>query len=957
MTSLPRVPSLLTSFPGTAVDLANLTGAGLANAIRTLAIGQHLSQENRLLQLEIGTSGAELDGALLICHADINEQVCEDESLRMRLLCQSSRPGIPEHAFLGQVASVSLITDRGTKRRFNGIVTRAVAGPWSGSEQAWLVEIVDYLTMLGSGCKERIFLGGSVLNLIDGVLRLTQDEHNHPLDVAWDLPWEMAHNYPERKFRMQTRESIRSFILRHARRYGLGWRITAGTKTDPEGRGHTIHFFDASSEVPANVAGNVAFQRDWATQQRDAINEWMSDRRLTPGIVLAQSWDHQARSVDAAANENAALQGEHGAALATVLMDQQTTPTRWGDDRDDFDRITYRRAQYHAMQSHLIRGSGSLRDAHCYTRVSVSGLPNDPLGQQPASVVFTQVHHFGQNNFGPEKDQRLQDLFTRAGWQTERPVIEQRSEDNEDRSHYGNTFVAVPAGTSIVPHFDLDTHWPKVHATTVIVVGKVEGNEVDCDEWGRYAVCFPGMPVYDVASATREPVPGTEFPMYAVAGYPQQVTSAYVPLQTPQASNGFGMNTPPRVGDQMLAAFLHGSPDHPVLTGGLHSTWYRHSRAEGEQAMPGNRNIASLREKEVGSDRTSELLIDSTPAQTRVQIDSDHTHSRIVAGFQVTPRRDGQAEPIGEGIYQSTDAAAATRAAKGILQSAWARLNGSGRQLDYQEALNLMETGLALFKSMSNYATQHQGTALDAASQTELKDLAANWQAGTNTDPNGEPKDTALIALTAPQGIAANTTKTIAQFAGENVDTVAQQHMQLIAGQRYTVNAGQGITQFAHDGGIRQVAHKGDFTMQAQHGNIVGESAGDIRFSTANGTIRQYAQVHEFIAADGSFARIGDGGITFGTNGPIQFKAASFPHSGPSTMQAPKPSFGEDAADQRYQLHVSESDGPPAANCRYEIELSDGTKISGISDANGLTELMQRDAMHIARLRLLNKAD
>jgi type VI secretion system secreted protein VgrG len=959
MSRLPRVPSLL--FPPPNEGLASLTGEALTKAIQWVAQNQGLTQDNRLFRLEIGHESAGLDGALLLSHVDIKEQVCEDASVQMRLLCISTRPDIPESVFLGQPVSVSVVTERGTLRRINAIITKASAGPWSGSERLWLVEAVDWLTMLEKDCLDRAFVGGSVLNLIDGTLQMSLQGQDLSPFVDWELPWHMRDHYPEREFRMQMRESTRAFIQRHARRYGLGWRVKPGSRQNPEGRGHTIEFFDSYTPVPVNDAGTVAFQRDWATQPLDAINEWMSESQLTPGAVNASSWDHQSRGLSVSLQSNPAIQGNQRSAIATALAHQFNMPTHWGDDDADFNRMTYRRGQHHAMQSRLIKGESSLRDALCFTSITVTGLPGDALARVATSVVFTQVHHCGQNNYGPEVDQRIQALMVRAGWQAghlQRPAngrqgVEQVQLGDADSSHYRNTFTAVPAGTSIVPEFDLDKHWPKAHPITAIVIGRTKGDEVHCDEWGRYAVCFPGVPTYGLSSGMPTLITGTLPDQFPVNAYPERLTSAYIPLATPQGSNGFGVNTPPRAGDQMLVNFLYGSTDHPVLTGALHSKWYPHARAEGQQAMPGNRNIASIREKEVGSQRASELLIDSTPGQTRVQLDSDHTHSRISLGYQTTPRRDGRAEAIGEGLYHSTDAASATRAAKGILQSAWARLNGSGKQLDYQEALNLMETGLALFKSMGEYAARHQGATLDAASQTELKDTAANWQAGTNTDPKAPPRDTAIIAMTAPQGIAANTPKTIAQFAGENVDTVARQHMQLIAGQRYSVNAGQGISQFAHDGGIRHIAHNGQLLMQAQHGDIVGEAVGDIRFATANGTIRHYAKAHELIAADGSFIRIGDG-VTIGTNGPIRHQAASFPHSGPATMSADAPGFNADSTSLRFVARLATVDGPPAPLTRYEIVMNDGSKVSGTTDAEGATSVQMKDAMHIARVTLLD---
>jgi type VI secretion system secreted protein VgrG len=269
------------------------------------------------------------------------------------------------------------------------------------------------------------------------------------------------------------------------------------------------------------------------------------------------------------------------------------------------------------------------------------------------------------------------------------------------------------------------------------------------------------------------------------------------------------------------------------------------------------------------------VLHDSTPGQPRFQAHCDFTHSQLNLGYIVHPRQDGKAEPRGEGLELRTDGAAATRAARGILLSAWKRLGSGGGQLDYAEALALMESGLELFKSMGDYAARHQGRPPEADGQAALQTLAKQWENGTNTAPKAEPADTAFIALTAPQGIVHTTPETIAQYAGHNADTVAQHHVQIAAGQHYAVNAGQGIRQFAHGGGIHHIAHQGEFVMQSQHDNTRLESALNINL-TAGQETRITARSITLVAEDGSFIKIGDG-ITSAPMAPSSSTLPVFP--------------------------------------------------------------------------------
>ena len=266
-----------------------------------------------------------------------------------------------------------------------------------------------------------------------------------------------------------------------------------------------------------------------------------------------------------------------------------------------------------------------------------------------------------------------------------------------------------------------------------------------------------------------------------------------------------------------------------------------------------------------------------------------------------------------------------------------------------------MQDCLDLFKSLGQYAAENQALGLDADPQAELKKDVQAAAAGGNTEPNGQGGNPS-ISLTAPAGVAFTTPKTIVSYAGANIDTVAQQHLQLTAGQRFNLNAGKGISMFAHHDGIKVIAHNGDVLMQSQHGDININADKNINLTATNGVIKLMAKEIHVIAEDGSFIKIG-GGITLGTKEDIAHKAANFPFSSPATMAAEFPTFGGGAPDQKFMLQYNPfgESAVIAPNVHYEIDLSDGSSLKGVSDAQGMTDLLQRDAMHIAAIRILKQ--
>lgn len=960
------VASALSDQFGNLGALAKLDDADLANAFKAWLSGEGLSQERRQFRLKVGSDTMALDGALHGRALDITEALNADVCVHIKLMCLSTRVDLNPARFIGQPISVEVITDVGGLRRVNAIITQAVQGPSDGGLQMWFIEAFDVLAIMDAGFNERVLINGSVLDVLQTYLSMWQQQ-SPALAQAFDfdLSGLQAQDFPSREFCMQTGESDTRYILRLARKAGINWVVVPGRKQPDQAApqhgqhgqqaardiGHTVRFFADSATLPRNTAGTVAYKFDGAAQERDAITDWSQAHRLVPGKVIRQTTDYKAHGVNSTALDATLDQGEQGRTLAAGLVDHQIEPPHWGDSQQDHERLSALRVKAHEMRASTVRGASGVRDFAAGTWVEVTDQPNSHLlGASDRQYILTQVRHFAENNYGKDLNARIENLFARFGWpdwSKDRPVI---GVQNAAR-RYGNTFEAIRRASPLVPEFDQAQHWPKAHKRIAYVVGP-EGEEVHLDELGRPQVSFPGVQVLDLARNQSQG--GMLQAGQQSERHPVIRTSAPVRLATPHASNAFGFIAPPRIGDEVLIDFLSGSPDRPVIQGSVYSPGNRPPTFGQKASLPGNRFLTGLKLKEVGSERASDLLLDSTPGQTGARLYSDHAHTRISAGFITDEREDGKAQALGEGVYACTDAAATLRAARGILQSAWPRLMAGGKQLDCMEAIALMEASLNLLKGMGDYSAQHQGLAVDTASQAELKGLVQNWQAGTNTDPQGEQQDTGLIAQTAPQGIASSTPKSIVHFAGENLDTVAQRHIQQAAGQHYSVNAGQGISHFAHAGGIRHIAHQGDHLTQSQHGNIVAESAQNIT-SRAVGEAVHMAKTHTFIAEDGSFIKIGDGSVTLGSKGPIQSFGASFPHTGPQTMAGTKPQFGKGQPDGDFVLRFGDHFHPQsviAPNTPYEVDLSDGSTLKGVSDEAGRTSLKQRDAMHIAAVRI-----
>ncbi|WP_293934660.1 type VI secretion system Vgr family protein, partial [Iodobacter sp.] len=397
--------------------------------------------------------------------------------------------------------------------------------------------------------------------------------------------------------------------------------------------------------------------------------------------------------------------------------------------------------------------------------------------------------------------------------------------------------------------------------------------------------------------------------------------------------------------------------DRPIVTGVVHNGSHPPATFSGAGALPANKTLSGIKTKEHDGGQYGELLFDDSKGEVRTKLSSEHAKTQLNMGFLTHPRNNGKATARGEGAELRSDASISIRAAQGLLLTTYGKLQASGNQLARTEMIELLDQCAELFKAFGDYASSNQALALDQAAQTELIDSIKNWEKGSNADPKAEGGGKPVMSFTSKEGVSITTPQAIVAYAGMNADWAAKKHLQFTAGERFSLNAGQGISQFAQSGDFRLIAHQGPFLIQAQANDLVAQADQNIRLIAINGELYLYGKKINLVAEDGSFIKIGSG-ITLGTSGVVNIKAASKAMSGPATESFSPPAFQSGKADQKFQLHYPSSDPskPQIAALRdYEITLKDGSKLKGVSDAEGKTQLLEETGMQVAQIRILPK--
>ncbi len=879
-----------------------------------------LSDANRPIRLRLFDGGEVLDDLMLVKYASGVESICG--GFEYSLLCVSLDAGMALKRFIANPVELQFVTDTGGLRAVCGIVSSITEGGSDGGLATYQLIVRDALSLLDKAVNTRVFRNTDEVGITNTILREWRE--NNPVAArAFDFDVSGLQSYPAREFTMQCNEPTGAFLRRLWKRRGIAWFIRPGAATQWGNDNvpvHTLVLFDDAMSLERNAAGMVRFHRDSATETRDSITAWHAVRHLTAGTVTRRSWDYARASMTDSEELGQHDQGRLGNEFAASLDDYVADVPHAGASNSDYRSLATARMQRLEYESKYFQGEGSVRDMCVGQWNAVSGHPEiDTHPPEEREFVVTALRVRAENNLPKALDERARRLFALNNWPMHDQALEQASRERFAR--YTNHFTCVRRGIPIVPAYDASMDVPRAEAQSVIVVGPAN-EELYCDELGRVKVRFPACRESDHAHAQGAGASDTDR------------DSAWVRVASGWASARYGAISLPRVGDEVICVFLGGDPDKPLIIGRVHGSTTTPPSFSNASHLPGDRYLSGIRSKEGKSERYNQLRMDDTPGQISAQLESAHGHAQLNLGFLTHPRFNGEAKARGEGFELTTNDSGAIRTAKSLLITAWKRLDASGDQLSSEEHLALMQDCLDLFKSLGQYAAEHQALSLDAAGQAQLQE-----QIGAAAS-DGQP----TLSMTAPAGIALTTPKTLVSYAGVNIDTVAQQHLQLTSGQRFNLNAGKGISLFSHMDGIAQIAHHGKFLMQSQHDAMQIDSATDLKVTAGRRVIVMAEEELTLIVGGGAYLKLKGGDVELGGPGPLTVKTDGHHWNGPASANTEMPKFA--AGDfSRIPRLLRPTDGKPVEGMKLHVERDGDSPLSGQSNGDGEGEKITSDQL------------
>jgi len=435
-------------------------------------------------------------------------------------------------------------------------------------------------------------------------------------------------------------------------------------------------------------------------------------------------------------------------------------------------------------------------------------------------------------------------------------------------------FDVVRRGIPIVPLYDKTEHARPTapEFQTATVVGPA-GEEIYTDEYGRIKVQFHWQRSQDHPEGNANL---------------DDRSSTWIRVMTSSADVGWGAQHIPRVGSEVLITFIDQDIDRPICVGNLHNGLKKPPTFSDVGSLPANKALSGIKTKEYKGAQFNEMVFDDTRDQLRTKLSSEHAKTQFNQGYLIHPRSEGKGVPRGEGFELRTDAAAALRAAHSLILSTESQLHARGNQLDRQTLQSLLDSALKVSEQLSEAAVHqhaHQtetgrdnqlidddaqpGKISDHGHQTHLKEALHNLERGTNTDPEGKSGkgkqrgQQAIIAMSAPDGIAITTQGSMTLATGTNLDQVALRDTNQTTGRRWIHNVTESASLFVSGAKatikdtIKLITAKGNVQVHAQDGEIALTAQKDVTITSVNGKIVIQAPKEVLIMAGGGYVRIG----------------------------------------------------------------------------------------------------
>ncbi|AQV94905.1 type IV secretion protein Rhs [Cupriavidus necator] len=401
---------------------------------------------------------------------------------------------------------------------------------------------------------------------------------------------------------------------------------------------------------------------------------------------------------------------------------------------------------------------------------------------------------------------------------------------------YRNTYQAIPSDRRYRLPMD-EANWPRIHGTlSARITSPGQYKYAYLTQEGRYVVRFD-------LDFEEWPNGGESVPLAFAKPF--------------AGANQTGFHFPLIDGTYVDVAFRDGNPNKPYIAHVQHNS--QHQDLITNQGRWLSRNV-------IRTQSDNKFEAEDWEGQEHVKFSTEHSgKSQLTLGHIV----NGKHQKRGEGFELRTDAQGAVRAGGGLLLSADIQKQANGKQNDTSAAQSQLESVQAQARTLADAAR---------LAKAEIADLQAE-NAWLKSSVH-ELKE-AVLLLSAPKGIAVATPDRVSVGAGKDVNLATGAGFAVSALKTIVMAAGDALSLFAHNLGIKLLAARGKVLIQAQSDELAMSSLKDLTITSTDGKLILSADKEVWIGAGGSFIRIDACRIEQVTPGDMKEKALAWQRQAP----------------------------------------------------------------------------
>lgn len=909
---------------------------------------------------------------------------------RVQVQALSAQPDLDLASLIGQPVLLELLTQLSVQERrpFHGHVLRASRLGSDGGLTRWALDVQPWLAFLGHGRDSWVFQEQTVMDIVDEVFGGYDGQGC--LQPAWR--WDLADPgvYARRSLCVQYQESDLAFVQRLMLEEGLfGWWEHEGDPASASLGRHVFVIADHNGALKPNAQPRVRYTQSHLGTAEDSLVRWQRRAAVHTAQVALASRDYRSvalRPVQAV--------GRQPAVPELLLSD---VPGVYAyEDNAQGQRLADMQAQaLDALRTRCV-GRGSWRTAAPGTWFTLIDHPVHN-GSDPSRDVHTilGVRHEARNNLAADIRAQVDSLLGSIGFDNadalHLPRRQQLGNERDDLPIYQCQLLAQPLQVP-VRMAALDAQGlpdPRVAARptvtgvqTALVVGLSEPVHGDRDH--RVKLQFHWQRG-DRASHRLAHALGQNAPATTASG-------TWVRVAASVAGANWGVHLLPRVGQEVLVAFIGGDIDRPVVIGSLYNgqgqpdaqgnqvaagaanavgqapAWFPGSQPDGDlQSHQHPAVLTGIKSQELptsasGMGGYNQLVLDDTPAQGRIELFSSSAQTRLQLGHLLHQIDNRRLQHRGHGVDLATQAWGAVRAGSGLLLSAHARnaSTANAAHVDAAEALQQLTQARERLHALAQAAQQHGAQAADEvdiigaqradtarqlpaeqglvavedslAQTVTTSDNTAGQTANNTTIGGGHGTASAWLRPdlvgAAPQGVLLTTPASTVAAAGATLVASAGHDLNTVAEQGLSLQGRQSVSLYTH-------GQAGNSAKPNQEVGIkLHARQGRLSAQSQNGQTRVAAQRRvDLFAIDGVLTIAGAQGVLLAAAGAgIDLKNGAIDLKGPgSVLFKASQKIYDPGGGAGHAFASLPHVGPmPPTMLEFRRTYADGTPIPGI---------------------------